>query len=94
MLFISFISIAEERMPYDNPYTSNPYVDDSYRSPNSTLGSGNVELNRYGSGVGMDQYGRAISHEPNLQLKQDAYGPGVHMDQYGRAVKQYGDTLR
>jgi hypothetical protein len=50
------------------------------------LGSGSVELNAYGPGVGMDQFGRAVPHDPMLQVTPNAYGLGVGMDQFGRPV--------
>ena len=51
------------------------------------LGSGNVQLNAYGLGMGMDQYGRAVPHDPMLQVTPNVYGLGVGMDQYGRPVR-------
>ncbi|PSH68580.1 hypothetical protein CU102_12510 [Phyllobacterium brassicacearum] len=53
----------------------------------SGLGSGNVQLNAYGLGMGMDQYGRAVPHDPMLQVTPNAYGLGVGMDHYGRQVR-------
>jgi len=55
-------------------------------SVGSGLGSGNVKLNAYGLGVGMDQFGRAVQHDPFLQVEPNAYGLGVGMDQFGRPV--------
>ena len=46
----------------------------------------NVELNKYGQGIGQDQFGRAVRHDPLLEVKPNAYGLGVGQDQYGRPV--------
>ncbi len=45
-----------------------------------------VEPNAYGLGMGKDQYGRAVPHDPLFQdgVKRDAYGLGTGMDQFGR----------
>lgn len=53
---------------------------------NTGLGSGNVKRNAYGAGIGMDQYGRPVRHDPLLHIAPNAYGLGVGMDQYGRPV--------
>jgi len=43
--------------------------------------------NAYGPGTGMDQYGRAYSHDPHRKVQPNAYGMGVGMDQYGHPVQ-------
>jgi hypothetical protein len=58
---------------------------------------GKLQINAYGLGVHMNQYGQPVKLWPDfggvygeqLQIKQDAYGPGIHMDQYGRPVREY-----
>ncbi len=52
-----------------------------------------VELNAYGHGVGMDIYGRAVRHDPLLELQENVYGPGIGMDQFGRPVTLQGGLL-
>lgn len=59
--------------------------------------SNGLQLNTYGPGIHMNQYGQAITLRPDyggvtgeyLKITQNAYGPGVHMDQYGRPVREY-----
>jgi len=53
----------------------------------NSLGGGGVKLNAYGPGVGMDRSGRAVRHDPGLQVQPNAYGLGVGMDQFGRPVR-------
>ena len=48
-----------------------------------------VELNKYGQGVGQDQYGHPVRHDPLIEVQPNAYGLGVGQDQYGRPV--YGE---
>lgn len=70
---------------------SDPYQPQPLPQPNvgvgSGLGSGNVKLNAYGHGMGADQFGRAVLHDPLLQVEPNAYGLGVGMDQFGRPVR-------
>ncbi len=51
-----------------------------------------VALNAYGMGVGMDQYGRPVRHDPMLEI-HGSYGLGVGMDQYGRPIRRQGGQL-
>ena len=64
-----------------------------YGYSNSTI----KKENAYGYGVHQDQYGRAVTIQPNtgysngysdpgLKIKENTYGYGQHSDQYGRPV--------
>lgn len=57
-----------------------------------------VTPDRYGSGIGSDQYGRPVVQQPvtapadappdpTLKVTPDRYGPGLGADQYGRPVE-------
>jgi hypothetical protein len=60
-------------------------------------GGSSLQMDAYGPGVHMNQYGQPVRLRPDfggvsgeyLQIKPNAYGPGVHMDQYGRPVREY-----
>ena len=60
---------------------------DGGHPPFDTLGGGGVEPDGYGPGMGVDRYGRAVPHEPFLEVEPNAYGAGIGMDQYGRPVR-------
>lgn len=64
---------------------------------NPYVSANRLQLNAYGPGIHMNQYGQAVTLKPDfggvpgeyLKITEDAYGLGVHMDQYGRPVREY-----
>jgi hypothetical protein len=59
--------------------------------------SSNLQIDAYGLGVHMNEYGQPVRLRPDfgsvpgeyLEITPNAYGLGVHMDQYGRPVREY-----